>query len=194
MKSSDKRHVMIDLETMGTTPGSAIAAIGAVFFNPIGTLPPLDQMAHDAKFYRSVDLGSCQRAGLTLDAATVQWWLQRPKDIVEAILHAPTHVSVALLAFRSFLMAGGQTADIVVWGHGAAFDPPLLEAAFRAADLPLPWEYRNIRDTRTLFDLAGGVKVDNDHHALRDAWNQARAVQAAIARVRVEPDAAPEAA
>ena len=63
-------HIMVDLETMGTAPGSAIVSLGAVAFDPVaGTL--------GEEFYRVITLGSCQRAGLTIDAGTIGWWLQQ---------------------------------------------------------------------------------------------------------------------
>ena len=79
---------------------------------------------------------------------------------------------------------------VSLWSHGAAFDSPILAAAYAACGLPVPWHYRAPRDTRTLFDIAG---IDDHsawlnqhpgplgvaHHALDDSICQARAVCAA---------------
>lgn len=92
-----------------------------------------------------------------------------------------------------------QSPDIRIWSHGAAFDPPILAAAYAAVGLPVPWHYRAPRDTRTLFDLAGisdhSGWLDQypgplavPHHALDDAICQARAVVAAYARIAVKID------
>lgn len=77
-------HCMIDLETMGTSPGCAIASIGAVIFDP--------ERPHDGstapEFYAVVDLASCQSVGLTMDAGTVYWWLTQSQKAREAVCRA----------------------------------------------------------------------------------------------------------
>lgn len=85
--------------------------------------------------------------------------------------------------------------DVIrLWCHGPAFDPPIIEAAFRALGLPVPWHYRSPRDTRTIFDAAGiedhsawlaqhPGPLGIPHHALDDAICQARGVCGAVARI-----------
>lgn len=66
-------HIMIDLETMGTRPGSAILSIGACSFDPnwLGGSDS-DHEPGEARrtFYQNITLASCLDAGLTIDAAT----------------------------------------------------------------------------------------------------------------------------
>lgn len=90
-----------------------------------------------------------------------------------------------------------------IWTHGPGFDPPILEAAFHAVGLPVPWFYRALRDTRTLFDTAGidpeadgsyrtfmsQYNTGTAHNALDDAIAQARCICAASARVTAWSDA-----
>lgn len=88
----------------------------------------------------------------------------------------------------------GAPADplsgVALWSHGAAFDPPILAAAYKAVGLAVPWHYRAPRDTRTLFDLAGiedhsawlrqhPGPLGIAHHSLDDSVCQARAICAA---------------
>lgn len=162
-------HIMVDLETMGTAPGSAIVSIGAVAFDPAaGTL--------GEEFYRTIDLISCQRAGLTIDPATVQWWM-RQSDEARAQLFRPDaeRLADALGWFASWFR---RQRGKYIWGHGANFDEPLLSWAMRAAHVVVPWEYWDARCTRTLFALTG-EKPDRakgvHHNALDDAKAQAEA-------------------
>lgn len=88
-------------------------------------------------------------------------------------------------------------AGLRLWTHGPGFDPPILEAAFHACGLPVPWFYRAPRDTRTLFDAAGidpeadgsyrtfmsQYNTGTAHNALDDAIAQARCICAATARI-----------
>jgi hypothetical protein len=50
---------------------------------------------------------------------------------------------------------------------------------FRKVGKAIPWQFWEVRDTRTLFDL--GINPNRPpvlkHHALEDAWNQAVGVQ-----------------
>ena len=57
--SGQSGDVMLDLETWGTMPGSALRSIGAITFDPYGN----DGFV-EASFYRNIDHVSCERAGL----------------------------------------------------------------------------------------------------------------------------------
>jgi hypothetical protein len=165
---------MVDLETFGSTPGSVVVSIGAVGFDPVG-----GQLGEG--FYALIDPASCAAAGLTLDPATVSWWL-RQSDAARSALTGGGDVSLrcALEAFAGWWRRHGFTC---FWGHGANFDEPLLGAAYRACGLRTPWKYSASRCTRTLFDLAG-VQPDRaegvHHNALDDARAQAIAAMAAF--------------
>ena len=68
------------------------------------------------------------------------------------------------------------------------FDMVLLEEALNKINIPIPWNYYNYRDTRTLYELAN-VSPDRSqgaaHHALDDVINQAKAVCRAYKKVGV---------
>ena len=59
-------NVMLDLETLGTSPGCIILSIGAVFFDKNG----LGQ-----EFYQTIDVQSSIDAGLTMSGGTFKWWM-----------------------------------------------------------------------------------------------------------------------
>ena len=62
--------LMIDLETLATSPDAAILTIGAVKFDPFG-----DDIKDPKceKFYVRVDLDSCDRIGLVTTDDTIAW-------------------------------------------------------------------------------------------------------------------------
>lgn len=141
------------------------------------------------------------RYNLHRDPRTVQWWSEQ-SDEAQAAFADPVELKDALAAFTSWLyrIAGesgnsiAQRSDLRIWSHGAAFDSPILAAAYEAVGLPVPWHYRAPRDTRTLFDLADVTDhsawlaqhpgpLGLTHHALDDAICQARAVCAAYKRI-----------
>jgi hypothetical protein len=65
----------------------------------------------------------------------------------------------------------------------------MLEDMFRSVQRPIPWQFWQIRDSRTLFGLC---KLDprksmqtNLHNAAEDAYYQAKAVQLAYRELGV---------
>lgn len=171
-----RQHIMVDLETMGAIPGSVIASIGAVSFDPVAGVLGRD-------FYRTVNIVSAQAAGLTIDADTVRWWLRQDGRAQQALFEAEAGLAEVLQAFSQFY--AGESGS-VLWGHGASFDPVLLEGAYRAVQQRPPWKFWDHRCTRTIFDLAG-VKPDRaagvHHNALDDARAQADAVCVAYSKL-----------
>jgi hypothetical protein len=138
--------VMLDLETWGTKPGSAIRSIAAVEFNFEGALVA----AH--YFYCNITDKSCLDAGLKQDPSTVAWWNRRTKDAQQALLADQVPLIVASRNFTLWWRSRATGAK--VWAQGAGFDPVLWEAACEACGGFVPWDFRDVRDTRTLYDLA----------------------------------------
>lgn len=177
---------MVDLETLGTRPGSVILTIGARKFS--AERAEVDTSAWGA-FHEGVDIQSGLSCGLTVDGAALYWWLEQSPEALAALKETRPglYLDTALLKFRQWF--GGCQ---YLWGHGASFDPVLLMSAFqKATSVPLPWRYANIRDTRTLFDVAGFdynaySKAHNAcaHSALADATCQAEAVCICLHRMR----------
>ena len=170
-------HMMLDLETMGTTPGSAIVSIGAVMFDPYGGWL-------GSTFYCRVDLQSCVDAGLKIDVKTIYWWLQQSEEVrAEAVGAYAFTLRAALNSLRVFMI---KEKVSYFWSQGNNFDPPILEAAYAAIGEKPPWEYNRVRDTRTVYDMAG-VRPDRStgtaHNALSDAIAQAMAIQESYKRL-----------
>ena len=168
------QHVMIDLETWGTRPGSALRSLGAVVFDPRdGTL--------GSTFYRNIDDASCEALGLRKDPSTVAWWGEQSKSAQDALLADRMPLPTVLGEFSAWWR---DVRGEWVWGHGASFDPVLLEAAYEACMLDATWKFWNIRCCRTILGCANRKPMrsarDTPHYALDDAIAQAKAVAAAF--------------
>jgi hypothetical protein len=173
-------HLMLDIETWGTAPGSAIRSIGAILFNPeTGEL--------GRKFYRNITDESCADLGLTKDPRTEKWWAEQSAEAQAALLEKQVHIIDALTDFKVFWESTGA---VYVWGHGASFDPVLVEAAYAAMLDEAPWKFWNIRCCRTVLATANRriLRGDGVHHnALDDAAAQAKAVAAAFRTKQFSP-------
>lgn len=171
-------HVMLDLETFGTRPGSALRSIGAVQFG-------LDGRTGET-FYRNITRKSCEAAGLIVDPNTVKWWSEQAPAARQALETDQRELADVAREFTSWFQKAGC---IYAWGHGASFDPPLWEEACRAAKVIPPWKFYNIRDTRTIhhvfnFETRDLRRRGVYHNALDDALYQVDCVVAAIRKGR----------
>jgi hypothetical protein len=178
-------HVMIDLETWGTAPGSALRSIGAVTFDPYG------EPHQEKSFYANIDRASCEKVGLTVDPETVAWWSRQSREAEDALVREPQALLDVAKAFGTWWRDNGAT---YVWSNGANFDEVLWRIAAAAVTYSVPWKYWNVRDTRTCWHLArlnpktipqAGVA----HNALADARHQALCVTRAYAILGVKPAA-----
>lgn len=159
-------NVMVDIETLGTKSTSVVLSIGAVEF---------DERQLGREFYRRVNIDSCIKHGLTVDGRTIEWWMDQSEEARTMFQYASIDLATALREFSETFSFEGE-----VWANGVSFDMPILENAFHAVGLPIPWLYYNVRDYRTVKYLAPRevltrVRVDptTKHHALEDAKAQA---------------------
>lgn len=158
---------MLDLETLGTRPGSIVLTIGAVKFSKLGV---------GEKFYRSISEADSRANGLTSDPSTVEWWYMQSEEAREAAFAGTDSLRDVLLAFTEFC----NTDDFLgttMWGNGSDFDNVLLVEAYRAANLCVPWKFTGNRCYRTVKNLFPNVKVPSvgtAHNALDDAIYQAQ--------------------
>ena len=168
---TESKDVMIDLETLGTAPGSVVLSIGAVEFDPeLGTL--------GREFYTTINQGSSLGAGLKIDSSTVAWWKTQSIE-AQKVLYATCEengpqIMPALMDFGLFLSGCGP--NVRVWGNGSDFDQPILTAAYRAVGLEAPWKFWNNRCYRTLkslFPETPMLRTGTHHNALDDAKSQA---------------------
>ena len=183
MTDTGKNHIMIDLETLGTRPGSVILTIGAVRVDPTGK--QADQYSPseilDHAFYRRIKRDSCVALGLTDHADTLAWWgKQSPETQHEAFDAEPRYAIAKVM--HDFAAWCGEKFH--AWSHGASFDIALCEDIFHRLNICPPWNFWNIRDTRTLYAFTGEkpARDHNHHHAIHDAIAQAAAVQRAYAQ------------
>lgn len=173
-------EIMLDLETMATTPNAAIVSIGAVIFSP-------HEDSEDilgSEFYRKIDLRSSSESGGEIDPETVTWWLNQSKDAQSQTFDGLVgnrriyNHSEVLRQFSDWLsIVAPDEKDRAVWGNGVAMDNVILGNAYKRIGMSQPWSFRGDRCYRTMKSLYPDVKMDprigTYHNALDDAKNQA---------------------
>ncbi len=61
-------HAMIDIETLGTEPGSVVLSVGAVKFDPFNNIEP-----NNGKHWM-LDVDAQTNVGRLVDESTLAWW------------------------------------------------------------------------------------------------------------------------
>ena len=161
-----KRHVMVDLETLGNNSNAVIISIGAVAFD-------LDSNeTFSDTFYSIIDPESCVRSGLKMDVSTVMWWMKQSDQARKAFEKEGSPLIEVLFGFAAWYPEGAK-----FWGNGATFDNVILSNAYSACDMKKPWGYADDRCYRTVKALYPDVKVERVgvyHNAVDDAVTQAK--------------------
>lgn len=164
-------HIMIDTETLGTRPGFVVLSVAFVRFTD------------EAHCTLNLNVHDQLALGLEIDEQTHRWWAGQDPAAWQLATQNPVALRDALAYFATWLAWSGP--DPLIWCHGATFDAPILGEVYRRAKMETPWKFWSVRDTRTLYDLAGvNVKdfaVPPPHVALNDAIGQTRAANHALA-------------
>ena len=201
-------HIMLDIETMGTRPDSAILSIGACLFDtpPSSAQTPSFEGAEDFLslppetrtspwyFYQAIDLQSCLDMGMSATGSTWSWWMRQSELAKNAVMHNTQPIALVLQHFGAWVATARERGNLRVWGHGATFDPVIVAEAYASHHVKCPFDYYEVRDTRTVFDLAEprakywdrAFGNPHPHHALYDAVAQARKVAHCYSGITVE--------
>ena len=164
--------VMLDLETLSTRPESVILTIGAIKFNPRSDIIDVEN-----GLYYKVNVDEQLLLERHVLESTLEWWEKQPEDVREEALGEGNRVSLDEMTrgLNKFLVGVEN-----IWCQGPAFDIVILENLYRQLSKPTPWQFWQIRDSRTLFGVHGDPREKDRkaaHNALMDCYYQASGVQ-----------------
>jgi len=173
------KHLMIDMETMAVSPNAVVLSLGAVHFDPYSS-DIMDEI------YFKIDLDDQDKLGREIDPNTIDWWSKQDPGIMEEAFSPDGRLPLvtAIDQFHKFAWGCGA-----FWSHGATFDLVIIENIYRQLGKPIPWQYWQLRDTRTLFDLGHDPEMpkESKHDALADAKRQAIGVQNIYRKLNLRP-------
>jgi len=174
-------HAMIDIETLDTSPQSVVLSVGAVKFNPYDETEPYNEI------YYKLDLDDQDRLHRTTSDSTIEWWSKQNEDVRNEAFSEDGRIGVDqfLNELRSWL-----SNVHTIWGHGYGFDLTILEDMYKGSGKSIPWNFWQVKDSRTLFSLCKKdprklLGNENLHNALADAYFQAKGVQMAFNELSV---------
>lgn len=173
--------VMIDIESLNTTPDCVILTIGAVLFDPKG------HGIIDRLELRPTIEDQTEIHGRSINDDTLRWWSTQSEAAQEEALGDRDRIPFADCMEVLYKFCWNHRA---VWSNGASFDCVVMEHAWRQTSdkpNPIPWPFWSIRDTRTLYEIAGVSLKDGghttSHKAVEDAERQAIVVQKAYTKL-----------
>lgn len=166
-------EAMVDLETLDTTPTSAVFQAAIVFFDKTHTI-----------IYRetwNINVDEQLARFRTVSASTLAFHLGNPEN-VKAALEDEEAVSVG--TFVRHLIDNIQIyKPKMIWTKGN-FDCNILQTMFNDEGLNTPWNFRQICELRTLMREIGVKRGEVSHNALEDCTKQV--AQLAECRGRIE--------
>jgi hypothetical protein len=170
--------IMIDLESLDTSPYCVILTIGAVRFDPKGS-GVVEKLELRPTIEEQTEIHN-----RIINEDTLRWWSTQSSDAMEEALGDRGRISFTACMEALYKFCWNRRA---VWSNGAGFDVVACETAFRQTlterPNPIPWPYYTVRDTRTLYEIAGVSLKDKKygskttHKAVEDAEHQALVVQ-----------------
>jgi len=167
-------HATIDLETIDVRPQATVLSLGAVKFNPLSFAEPHSEL------YFKISIDDQDSLGRTTSDATLEWWGKQDPAIMEEAFDQTGAVTVENAMTQISKFAVGVDT---FWGQGYGFDYTMLEDMYRSIGRPIPWNFWQILDSRTLFRVCKQdprKQIQNDlHNALADAYYQSKAIQIA---------------
>jgi hypothetical protein len=166
-------NMMIDIETLATSPNSVILTVGAVKFDPKTTTVP------HSDFYHRLNIDEQTALGRRIDDSTITWWSSQNANVQAEAFSDENRIGLQDFARElNRYMVGVDK----IWYHGANFDMVIIENLFDQLGVGRNWQFWQLRDSRTLFDvMPSDPRKDFDqrnlHNSLEDSRVQARAVQ-----------------
>lgn len=178
------KHLMLDLETFGTSSNSLIISISAVEFNPFSVIEEPAEFTVGVNVLEQLILPKTE-----IDLSTVVWWQAQKQEARDKLREITLHsIKIALGSFNNFLETLDPKLDISIWGNGATFDCVLLRNLYRRANIEFPLPYWADKDVRTLTQLVDydavkkltGDFVGVKHNAIDDCKHQVKLIHSSL--------------
>jgi len=172
--------IMLDIETLATSPDAVVLTFGAVKFDPFDSSKPMDH-----GLYFRVNVDEQVVLGRDIDPGTVEWWGRQNDEVREEALSDNDRIGLEDFTrqLNKFIVGADR-----IWAQGPVFDIVIIENLYRQLNKPAPWQFYTIRDSRTLLKALGDDRRPGEllHNALADCVSQAEAVQSAVKRYELK--------
>lgn len=144
------KHVMIDTETLGLTPGSIVRTVSLVEFEPATGNT-------GRKKTWVINLQDSIKAGFKIEAGSLKWWMMKSEEARKAFV-ALEEEETSLISFVNEFEYWFKQYDgkVALWALQIDFDLPMLKPylayyhmnVMRNDSYDLPWNRKLLIDVR----------------------------------------------
>ena len=96
-------HIMVDIETLGTSPRSVIFSIAAIKIKS-------NKIA--GEFVAQPSIESNLELGFKIEPGTLKWWMEQPEDARQQMCHSTGTLRESLSDFSYWM---GPTNNLFLW-------------------------------------------------------------------------------
>lgn len=176
----DLKHVMIDTETLGLTPGCVVRTVSLVEFEPTTGKTGRKQTW-------VINLQDSIKAGFKVEAGTIKWWMTKSDEARKAFVATPEEETSLVSFVNEFVEWFKQyNGKVAVWGLQIDYDLPMVRCylayyymyIMRNDDYPLPWNRKLLIDVRPFMEVyrAKHEEYKTVHTSMDDCMQQIEAV------------------
>ena len=162
---------MLDIETLATTPDAVVMSVGVVKFDPHTGTP------YNKTLWRP-DIDEQTERDRHVSESTLEWWAKQPDHIQEDAFSDEGRIPVTEFMKELNRYCVGMDK---IWCQGPQFDMLILENLYIQWGHHFGWQFWQVMDCRTLFQLMPvdpRKAIQQDlHSADADAYYQAIGVQ-----------------
>ena len=148
-----KDFMVIDFETLKTTPDAVILAFGAYFVSLKDGIPDYEEIIKNG-FYRTFDTRSQIEEGRKIGKDTLEWWKSQSVEAQRILLESDDDIKLPefLADFREYIDNNSNNSEFWIFARSPSFDYSILDNIRGQYNEPEYWKFWNEKDTRTFID------------------------------------------
>lgn len=172
LASADHCNILLDLETLATTPTAAITEVAAICYDSCES------------FSRIIDPSQLPPAAFFIDQETIKFHNTNRKlhDYVNFLEENGSPPALVAGEFVDWCYQQAKGRQIQIWCQGTDFDIPILRHFLSFYSHKFPCRHDAVRDVRTLAKLFPEIPyIKGKHTALDDVSKMHQHIQKLVA-------------
>lgn len=159
-----KKHLMLDIETLGNKPNSIIISLSAIVFD--------DDFNEVDFFNENLNIEQSTKYGFETTQSTLDWWKNQSSEAFEISTNNQKDVYSTLCNFANFVYRNNID---YVYGNSVSFDCVLLNCYYDKLHIKRAWDFwqeRCFRTFKNTFDFKEVEFKGVPHFSLDDCRYQ----------------------
>lgn len=176
------QHVMIDVESLGLTPGSLLRSVCAVAFD-------LDTAEIGRHSVWKISMLDSINSGFFVEPSSLKWWMMRSDEARRSFVEGKEYTIQQFITSFNHFFDSLNADDIHVWALQSDFDIAMLRSYYsynarrkNKENWALPFPRKNIHDVYTCLRYLKNTnnlipRYGNEHDPYDDCINQINIVK-----------------